>query len=140
MAGLSFMHRAEVEHRDEIGVDKMCFGRDYPHGESTWPNTMDYYKLLFHGVPEDDTRKILGENAIDFLGLNRPALTEVAARIAAPSIAEITAPDAADGIDPRLVAHLDDRCGVAKPFEGGERLPALDELLYPDLERMASAG
>ena len=138
MAGLSFMHRSEVDHRAEIGVDKMCFGRDYPHGESTWPNTMDYYKLLFHGVPEDDTRKILGENVIDFLGLNREALAKVAARIAAPTIEEITAPDAADGIDPRLVAHLDDRCGIAKPFEGGERLPALDEVLLPDLDRMAA--
>jgi hypothetical protein len=38
-----------------------------------------------------------------------------------------------------LLAHLDERCGVSKPFEGGERLPALDKELLPDLERMAGA-
>ncbi len=32
---LSFAHRAEVEMRDEIGVDTVAFGRDYPHPEGT---------------------------------------------------------------------------------------------------------
>ena len=54
MAGLSFMHRSEVEIRDEIGIDPINFGRDYPHTEGTWPNTLDYLKALFSGVPEDD--------------------------------------------------------------------------------------
>jgi predicted TIM-barrel fold metal-dependent hydrolase len=139
MAGLSFMHRAEVDIRNEIGVDKICFGRDYPHTEATWPNTLDYYKLLFHGVPEEDTRKILGENMIEFLGLDRAALAKVAEPIA-PSVESIIAADAADGVDPRLVEILADRCGLEKPVEGGERLDALDQALLPDLDRMAGAA
>ena len=70
LAGVSFMHKAEIEIRDEIGVDHMTFGRDYPHAEGTWPNTVDYLRDLFAGVPETDVRKILGENAIRFFGLD----------------------------------------------------------------------
>ena len=61
------MHRSEVEMRDEIGIETIDFGRDYPHTEGTWPNTSDYLRRLFAGVPERDVRLILGENAIRFL-------------------------------------------------------------------------
>ncbi len=44
LAGVSFMHKSEVEMRHEIGVESMNFGRDYPHGEGTWPNTFDYLR------------------------------------------------------------------------------------------------
>ena len=36
--------------RHEIGVDTIDFGRDYPHTESTWPNTLDYWKIIFAGA------------------------------------------------------------------------------------------
>jgi predicted TIM-barrel fold metal-dependent hydrolase len=139
LAGLSFMHRAEVEHRDEIGVDNLDFGRDYPHGESTWPNTEDYLKVLLAGVPEDDARKILGENVVRFLGLDRDHLLEVARRISL-DIHELIAPNAAETVDPALVDHLADRCGVLKPLEGGLRLPALEKLLEPDLARLVGSA
>ena len=70
LAGVSFLHKVEIERRAEIGVDRMSFGRDYPHAEGTWPNTSDYLRDLFAGVSETDTRKILGENLVGFLGLD----------------------------------------------------------------------
>src|SRR6185436_17038114 len=106
LAGISFMHKAEVEMRDEIGVDTMCFGRDYPHGEGTWPNTRPYLHGLFQGVPEADVRKILGENMIRFLDLDAGALAKIAARVG-PTVEEITG-DGPD-MDPGLEAHLDER-------------------------------
>jgi predicted TIM-barrel fold metal-dependent hydrolase len=130
LAGLSFMHRSEVEHRHDIGIDTIDFGRDYPHTESTWPNTHDYYKLLFSGVVDDDVRKILGENAIRFFGLDRAHLAEIASRIG-PELSVITAPDAV--VDPALVEHLQQRCGVLKPFEGDEMVRELDDLVADDL-------
>ncbi|HEY6532255.1 MAG TPA: amidohydrolase family protein [Acidimicrobiales bacterium] len=133
LAGTSFMHRSEVEHRDEIGVDTLDFGRDYPHTESTWPNTIDYYKILFAGVPKDDVRKILGENAIRFFDLDRSHLAAIAERIG-PDLDEITDPDAT--VEPALVEHLAQRCGVLKPWEGDQRVKALDEALADDLERV----
>ena len=77
LAGVSFMHKSEVEMRDEIGVEHMSFGRDYPHGESTWPNTLEYLHSLFSGVPEGDVRKMLGENIIGFLDLDAAKLDAI---------------------------------------------------------------
>jgi hypothetical protein len=136
MAGVSFMHRSEVEMRDEIGIETIDFGRDYPHTEGTWPNTMDYLRRLFAGVPERDVRMILGENAIRFLGLDRARLAEIAARIG-PSIEEITG---SSEMDPALLAHLEDRCGFSKPAERGSRLSEIVGMLDEDLSRLAVAG
>jgi predicted TIM-barrel fold metal-dependent hydrolase len=136
MAGLSFMHRAEVEMRDEIGVETIDFGRDYPHTEGTWPNTADYLRSLFAGVPERDVRLILGENAIRFLELDRDRLAEVAARVG-PSIDGIIGPSPHD-VDAALLAHLGDRCGLLKPAEGGARIGELESMLAGDLVAMGA--
>jgi predicted TIM-barrel fold metal-dependent hydrolase len=135
LAGLSFMHRAEVEMRDEIGVETIDFGRDYPHTEGTWPNTADYLRSLFAGVPERDVRLMLGENAIRFLGLDRGRLAEVAARVG-PAIADILGPS--PEIDAALLAHLGDRCGLLKPAEGDARLGELESMLAEDVVAMAA--
>ncbi|MGB1142187.1 MAG: amidohydrolase family protein, partial [Halioglobus sp.] len=56
-------------------------GSDFPHPEGTWPNTATYLKDTFSGLPEDQGRKILGENAVDFYGLDRDKLRAVADEI-----------------------------------------------------------
>src|SRR5262249_14599536 len=132
LAGLSFMHRAEVDMRHEIGVETIDFGRDYPHTESTWPNTDDYMKVLFDGVQGDDVRSILGENATRFFGLDRAKLAEIADRIG-PRVDEITAPGAAATVDPALIEHLSLRCGLLKPAEGGQRVGDIESMLRDDL-------
>jgi len=79
--GASCIPRADVEMRASIGVENMMWGSDYPHPEGTWPNTGEYYTDVFSGIPEADGRKILGENAIDWYGLDREKLGDVAAEI-----------------------------------------------------------
>jgi predicted TIM-barrel fold metal-dependent hydrolase len=76
--GASCIPRADVEMRDLIGVDNMMWGSDYPHPEGTWPHTRQYYKEVFSGIPEADGRKILGENALDWYGMDRDKLQAVA--------------------------------------------------------------
>jgi predicted TIM-barrel fold metal-dependent hydrolase len=137
LAGVSFMHEAEVEMRDEIGVDGMCFGRDYPHAEGTWPNTHDYLRALFAGVPERDARKILGENAIRFFGLDPAKIGAIAERVG-PTIEEITG--GASDVDPALLSHLGDRTGYFKPAERGTRLGDIEDDLQRDLSRYAAMG
>jgi predicted TIM-barrel fold metal-dependent hydrolase len=137
LAGLSFMHRSEVEHAHEIGIDTIDFGRDYPHTESTWPNTHEYYKLIFHGIAEDDVRKILGDNAIRFFGLDRDHLAGIASRIG-PELSVITDPDAT--VDTALTEHLHTRCGVLKPFEGDELVARFDEMLRDDLAALGAGS
>jgi predicted TIM-barrel fold metal-dependent hydrolase len=135
MAGLSFLHRVEVEHRHEIGLETISFGRDYPHSEGTWPNTKDYLRTLFAGVPENEARLILGENLARFLQLDRAALAPVVERVGFTSD-EILQGDAA--LDPALEAHLDARCGLGKPYEGDARLAQLEPLLAQDLSRVTA--
>jgi predicted TIM-barrel fold metal-dependent hydrolase len=136
MAGVSFMHRSEVEMRHEIGVETIDFGRDYPHTEGTWPNTLDYLRGLFAGVPERDVRMILGENVIRFLGLDRAHLAEIAARVG-PTIETVTR---GAEMDAALLEHLEDRCGFSRPAEGDSRIPEIEGLLRDDLSRLAGVG
>src|SRR5262249_14209645 len=70
LAGASFIHKAEIEMRHEIGIETILFGRDFPHPESTWPNTREWLRDAFVGVPDDELRLMLGENAIRFFGLD----------------------------------------------------------------------
>jgi predicted TIM-barrel fold metal-dependent hydrolase len=136
LAGLSFMHRAEVEMRSEIGIDTMAFGRDYPHTEGTWPNTRDFLRLSFAGTPEADTRKLLGENMIRFFGLDGAHLARVAQRVG-PDLADVV--DARTTVDPVIEEHLDQRCGVAKPAEGDALVASLAALVDADVARLVAA-
>ena len=79
--GASCVPRRDLELREAIGTDLIMWGSDYPHPEGTWPNTSQYYQDTFSGFPEDAGRKILGENAIEFYGLDRAHLQSVAAEI-----------------------------------------------------------
>ena len=79
--GASCVPRADLDIRDVIGAELIMWGSDFPHPEGTWPNTAEYYKQTFADFPEDVGRKILGENAINFYGLDRNHLAEVAAEI-----------------------------------------------------------
>jgi predicted TIM-barrel fold metal-dependent hydrolase len=136
LMSLSFVHRAEVDMRHEIGVDRVFFGRDYPHAEGTWPNTADWLSDAFAGVPEDELRLLLGESAIRFLELDRAALTAVAERIG-PSVADVTG--RSPSLDPRLVANWDARGGYLRPRE--EHDPeAIDALLTDDLALVSSSA
>jgi predicted TIM-barrel fold metal-dependent hydrolase len=123
----SSIHRAEVEMRQEIGVAQLLFGADYPHPEGTWPNTREWIRNAFDGVPEDEVRQILGENAVATYGLDGDLLAKVAARIG-PSSEILT-----DGwVDESLVRHFDQRAGYRRAAET-VNLGALDAVLDADL-------
>jgi predicted TIM-barrel fold metal-dependent hydrolase len=131
LAGASFIHQAEVAMRHEIGIETILFGRDFPHPEGTWPNTADFLRLAFAGVPDDEARLMLGENAIRFLDLDREPLAEIAKRIG-PRLESIT--NAAEpAVRPELIANFDSRGGFLKPAEGEAQLPLVDGLLREDL-------
>jgi predicted TIM-barrel fold metal-dependent hydrolase len=56
MAGLSFMKKSEVEMRDEIGVDTINFGRDYPHGRYL-AEPLDYLKPCSRECPRSTSAR-----------------------------------------------------------------------------------
>jgi predicted TIM-barrel fold metal-dependent hydrolase len=134
LVSLSFVHKAEVDMRHEIGIETTFFGRDYPHAEGTWPNTADWLSDAFAGVPDDELRLMLGENAIRVLGLDRARLVPVAERIG-PTVADITG--RTPELDRALVANWDARGGYLKPREPADP-DALDPLLTEDLALIGS--
>jgi hypothetical protein len=110
-AGASFIHRAEVQIRDDIGLDNLMFGRDYPHPEGTWPNTAAWLRTAFGGVPEADVRRILGENPIRCFRLDRTVIDGFAARVG-PQIGDIVG---GPQVDAALVTEFQKRGGFEKP-------------------------
>ncbi len=79
--GASCVKRPDLDMRDEIGLEKIMWGSDYPHPEGSWPNTARYFRDNFGNFPEADGRRILGENAVEFYGLDRRRLQAVADEI-----------------------------------------------------------
>jgi hypothetical protein len=129
LMSLSFVHKAEVAMRHELGVETIVFGRDYPHAEGTWPNTADWLSDAFAGVGDDELRLMLGENAIRVLGLDRERLAAVAQRVG-PTISQVTG--RTPSLDPRLVDNWEARGGYLRPAEPSDPA-AIDELLDEDL-------
>ena len=52
-----------MELRHRIGVDHIMLESDYPHADSTWPDTQHLVHERFANLPEDEIRKITWENA-----------------------------------------------------------------------------
>jgi predicted TIM-barrel fold metal-dependent hydrolase len=49
--------------RHTIGVDRIMFETDYPHGDGTWPDSQAVFDSVFGGLPADEVRMIGHENA-----------------------------------------------------------------------------
>ena len=54
--------RAALLTRDIIGVDRLLWGSDYPHVDSTWPCSQDVLSEMFEGVPDEVCRQITHDN------------------------------------------------------------------------------
>jgi predicted TIM-barrel fold metal-dependent hydrolase len=128
-------HRSEVEMRHEIGVEQFGFGQDFPHWESTWPNTLDWLRHAFRDVDESELRAILGGNVMRFYGLPEDTLGAVAERIG-PGVDDIIGDH---DVSAELVAHFDRRAGYlrsADPVFADE----LDAALGPDITPLLTAA
>jgi predicted TIM-barrel fold metal-dependent hydrolase len=54
---------------DDMGVETLMWGSDYPHGDGVWPESSKYIEEQFGHLPKDVTHKITCENAGRFYGL-----------------------------------------------------------------------
>ena len=54
---------------DEMGVETLMWGSDYPHPDGVWPDSETYIKEQFSHLPADITRKMTCDNAGKFYGL-----------------------------------------------------------------------
>lgn len=95
--GGSLMKRYEAEMREEIGVDRIMWGADYPHLEGAAPVHRLILRQVFGGLPEPDVRRMLGGNAVDLFGFDGARLQEVADRVG-PTVDDLAAPVGLDEI------------------------------------------
>jgi len=73
---LSFQEDAVgIRLRDVIGVDNMMWGSDYPHSESTFPQSRKILAEILAGVPEDEQAKIVGGTTARVYGFDAARLT-----------------------------------------------------------------
>jgi len=73
---LSFQEDAiGIRLRDAIGVDNMMWGSDYPHSESTFPESRRILGEILAGVPADEQARIVGGNTARVYRFEPEALT-----------------------------------------------------------------
>jgi predicted TIM-barrel fold metal-dependent hydrolase len=100
--GASFQSRDEARTAVHDDMDRnVLWGSDYPHVEGTWaggvddaepPMTHRALRRTFAGLDGDEIRRMVGENAVGALGLERDEMRRVADRIGAPSVADVSVP------------------------------------------------
>jgi predicted TIM-barrel fold metal-dependent hydrolase len=63
--------------RDHIGIDHIMVESDYPHADSTWPDTQATQRAALAGLTDDEVRKITWENASRLFRHPVPAALQV---------------------------------------------------------------
>jgi predicted TIM-barrel fold metal-dependent hydrolase len=59
-----------LKNLHDVGVDNVTFETDYPHSDSTWPDTKQVFTDMVRDLPDEDVYKIARGNAIGMLGLD----------------------------------------------------------------------
>ena len=67
------------------------WGSDYPHVEGTWPHTRESLRNTLAGLPAEDVRKMLGENALRCYSFDPDRMRALADQFG-PTIDEISTP------------------------------------------------
>ena len=52
-----------IDTRHTIGVENIMFEVDYPHADSTWPDTQQVVEKVWGHLPADELRMMCAENA-----------------------------------------------------------------------------
>ena len=66
--GASFPSKADLAGIEEIGVDKVLWGNDYPHYEGTFPYNLESLRLTFSDVPEAHRNGVMEPEACGVVG------------------------------------------------------------------------
>jgi predicted TIM-barrel fold metal-dependent hydrolase len=68
--GCFFRDHHGLQSLEECGVDNVMFEVDYPHSDSTWPDSKEVAAELMAGLPAETIHKLVRGNAINLLGLD----------------------------------------------------------------------
>ena len=91
--GASLLRRSHWAMRDQIGVDRLMYGVDFPHPEGSWQRTLLWLQCIFgeSEASEGEMRSVVGQTAIDVYRLDREALRPVTDRVG-PTVADVLRP------------------------------------------------
>ncbi|MCX6525641.1 MAG: amidohydrolase family protein, partial [Actinobacteria bacterium] len=53
-----------LKNREDVGIKQMTWECDYPHSDSTWPESPERLAKSLAGIPDDEIRAITYENAM----------------------------------------------------------------------------
>ena len=67
--GCFFRDKHGLNSLNEVGVDNITFETDYPHTDTTWPNTKEVAQDMMGHLPQDVVWKIVRGNAARMLGI-----------------------------------------------------------------------
>ncbi len=56
--------------RHIIGIKNIMWSSDYPHSDTSWPNSQQHIAKQFAGVPKDELRRIVCDNAAELYHMN----------------------------------------------------------------------
>ena len=74
---LSFQEDAVgIRLRDIIGVDRLMWGSDYPHSESTFPRSREVLSEILEGVPVAEQASIVGGAAAGLYGFDTDKVSQ----------------------------------------------------------------
>jgi predicted TIM-barrel fold metal-dependent hydrolase len=68
--GCFFRDQHGLDALDKVGLDNITFETDYPHTDSTWPNTKQVAEEMMRGLTEEQVYKVVRGNAIRMLQLD----------------------------------------------------------------------
>jgi predicted TIM-barrel fold metal-dependent hydrolase len=60
-----------LKNIDSAGEDNICFETDYPHTDTTWPDSQAFIEKMIVGLTDEQAYKVLRGNAIKMLELDR---------------------------------------------------------------------
>jgi predicted TIM-barrel fold metal-dependent hydrolase len=68
--GCFFRDKHGIDSLEQVGLDNITFETDYPHTDSTWPDSKQVAWSLVGHLPQDAIHKIIRGNAIRMLSLD----------------------------------------------------------------------
>jgi predicted TIM-barrel fold metal-dependent hydrolase len=76
--GCIFDDATGLRNRDVIGMDQICFETDYPHADTTFPDSKAVLTKICEqaGLDDDEIYKLVRGNAVTAFGLERFGITE----------------------------------------------------------------
>jgi predicted TIM-barrel fold metal-dependent hydrolase len=72
VSGCFFRDQHGMDSLEKCGVDNVMFEVDYPHSDSTWPDSRKVAEEIMAGLSADVVHKLVRGNAIRWLGLDLP--------------------------------------------------------------------